>query len=420
MANLQTLLGGRAFLEGPRWHDGALYVSDMHAHEVLRVATDGAVDVLARLDAAPSGLGWLPDGSMLIVSMDDRRILRRGDDGSLTQHADLSERASHAINDMVVDGAGHAFVSQFGCDLFGGEVPKPAPLLRVDPDGSAHEVTDGLRFANGMVVTADGRTLVVAESAGRCLTAFSLAPDGALSDRRLWADLPETDYPDGICIDVEAAIWSRARHPTDSCGCGWAARSPTSSRHVVATPSRARSAAMTVPLCSVARQRLWANLTNHAPRVAPRSRRSWCRWRRERSYFVKSSGTLNAFRVAASASYWLARVTNSMSCRRSRWPDNCSHVGGDRGRESMSSSVAVSNARSRSDNPCASGPSKILSWVSASMPRRLAMRRCCCSSYSQPRRCPTRRITSSVSRRGSLPKPSSTPPNGSHAWNSRL
>ena len=207
MANLQTLLGGRAFLEGPRWHDGALYVSDMHAHEVLRVATDGAVDVLARLDAAPSGLGWLPDGSMLIVSMDDRRILRRGDDGSLTQHADLSELASHAINDMVVDGAGHAFVSQFGCDLFGGEVPKPAPLLRVDPDGSAHEVTDGLRFANGMVVTADGRTLVVAESAGRCLTAFSLAPDGALSDRRLWADLPETDYPDGICIDAEDAIW---------------------------------------------------------------------------------------------------------------------------------------------------------------------------------------------------------------------
>jgi sugar lactone lactonase YvrE len=207
MANLQTLLGGRAFLEGPRWHDGALYVSDMHAHEVLRVATDGAVDVLERLDAAPSGLGWLPDGSMLIVSMDDRRILRRGDDGSLTQHADLSELASHAINDMVVDGAGHAFVSQFGCDLFGGEVPKPAPLLRVDPDGSAHEVTDGLRFANGMVVTADGRTLVVAESAGRCLTAFSLAPDGALSDRRPWADLPETDYPDGICIDAEDAIW---------------------------------------------------------------------------------------------------------------------------------------------------------------------------------------------------------------------
>src|ERR1700692_3726343 len=128
MANLRTLLGGRAFLEGPRWHDGAFYVSDMHAHEVLRVATDGAVDVLERLDAAPSGLGWLPDGSMLIGASGGRRILRRGDDGSLTQHADLSELASHAINDMVVDGAGHAFVSQFGCDFFAGEMPRAAPL----------------------------------------------------------------------------------------------------------------------------------------------------------------------------------------------------------------------------------------------------------------------------------------------------
>jgi sugar lactone lactonase YvrE len=207
MTKPQTLVDGRAFLEGPRWREGALYVSDMHAHEVLRVGTDGAVEVLARLDAAPSGLGWLPDGSMLIVSMDDRRILRRGDGGSLTEHADLSDLAPHEINDMVVDDAGHAFVSQFGCDLRGGEVPKPTPLLRVDADGSALEVTDGLRFANGMVMTADGRTLVVAESAGRCLTAFSLARDGTLSDRRQWADLPDGDYPDGICIDADDAIW---------------------------------------------------------------------------------------------------------------------------------------------------------------------------------------------------------------------
>src|ERR1700737_2193095 len=111
MTKPQTLVDGRAFLEGPRWREGALYVSDMHAHEVLRVGTDGAVEVLARLDAAPSGLGWLPDGSMLIVSMDDRRILRRGDGGSLTEHADLSDLAPHEINDTVVDDAGHAFVS---------------------------------------------------------------------------------------------------------------------------------------------------------------------------------------------------------------------------------------------------------------------------------------------------------------------
>ncbi|HZQ33077.1 MAG TPA: SMP-30/gluconolactonase/LRE family protein [Mycobacterium sp.] len=204
---MHTLLDGRVFLEGPRWHDGSLYVSDMHAHEVLRVSTDGDASVVARLDCGPSGLGWLPDGSMLIVSMEDRKVLRRDDDGSLTPHADLSELAAYNINDMIVDDAGHTFVSQFGCDFFTGEMPTPAPLLRVDPDGGVHEVTDDLRFANGMVITSDGKTLVVAESVGRCLTAFSLAPDGTLSDRRVWAELGETEFPDGICIDAEDAIW---------------------------------------------------------------------------------------------------------------------------------------------------------------------------------------------------------------------
>lgn len=212
MTEMQTLVAGRAFLEGPRWHEGALYVSDMHAHEVLRVMTDGAVEVLAELDAAPSGLGWLPasdssGGSLLIVSMDDRKLLRRDDDGALAVHADLSDLAPHEINDMVVDDAGHAYVSQFGYDFHGGGKPRSAPLLRVDADGSAREVTEGLRMPNGMVVTADGRTLVVAESAGRCLTAFDIAADGSLANQRLWADLPEGDYPDGICIDADDAIW---------------------------------------------------------------------------------------------------------------------------------------------------------------------------------------------------------------------
>jgi sugar lactone lactonase YvrE len=208
MAELQTLVSGRAFLEGPRWHRGALFVSDMHAHEVLRVTTDGAVEVLAELDrSSPSGLGWLPDGSMLIVSMDDRKLLRHADDGALTEHADLSSLAPHEINDMVVDDAGHAFVSQFGYDFHGGGKPAAAPLLRADPDGTVREVTEGLKMPNGMVVTADGKTLVVAESAGRCLTAFDLAADGTLSNQREWADLPEGDYPDGICIDADDAIW---------------------------------------------------------------------------------------------------------------------------------------------------------------------------------------------------------------------
>jgi sugar lactone lactonase YvrE len=208
MTALQTLVEGRAFLEGPRWRDGTLYVSDMHAHEVLRVTTNGAVEVVAQLDgSAPSGLGWLPDGSMLIVSMDDRKLLRRGDDGALSEHADLTSLAPHEINDMVVDDAGHAFVSQFGYDFHAGEKPKAAPLLRVDPNGSACEVTAGLKMPNGLVITADGMTLVVAESAGRCLSAFDLAADGRLSNQRRWADLPEGDYPDGICIDTDDAIW---------------------------------------------------------------------------------------------------------------------------------------------------------------------------------------------------------------------
>jgi sugar lactone lactonase YvrE len=204
-----TLLDGRAFLEGPRWHTdadgGALWVSDMHAHEVLRVGEDGTVEVVATLDGPPSGLGWLPGGDLLIVSMDDRTLLARTADGSLTAVADCSAVAPYEINDMVVDDRGHAFVSQFGFDFHGGAPFASAPVLRVDPDGTVHEATDGLRMANGMVITADRRTLVVAQSAGKDLVAFDLADDGALSNRRVWADLPE--YPDGICIDADDAVW---------------------------------------------------------------------------------------------------------------------------------------------------------------------------------------------------------------------
>jgi sugar lactone lactonase YvrE len=207
MAELETILGARAFLEGPRWHDGALFVSDMHGHEVLRVDSEGTCSVVLALDDAPSGLGWLPDGRMLIVSMDDRRLLRL-EHGTAVLHADCTSFAAHEINDMVVDRHGHAFVSQFGHDHHGGEKLRRAPVLRVDPDGSVHQATDALRMANGMVITADGRTLVVAESVGRRLLAFDLADDGSLCNERVWADLPEMDYPDGICIDAEDAVWA--------------------------------------------------------------------------------------------------------------------------------------------------------------------------------------------------------------------
>lgn len=188
MAEIETLVDGRAFLEGPRWRDGALFVSDMHAHEVLRVTADGAAEVVAEVSGSPSALGWLPDGHMLIVSMDDRKLLRL-EDGAVTEAADCSTVAPNEINDMVVDRHGHAFISQFGFDFHGGEKLRAAPVLRVDPDGSVHEVSDGLRMANGMVVTSDGRTLVVAESAGRRLVGFDLAADGSLSNQRVWADL---------------------------------------------------------------------------------------------------------------------------------------------------------------------------------------------------------------------------------------
>ena len=203
MPDIHALVTGRSFLEGPRWHDGALHVSDMHGDAVLRVNEDGEVCTVVELEQ-PSGLGWLPDGSMLISSMARRRVMRF-DGSDLAVHADLSRFASHEINDMCVDRHGHAFVGQFGYDMWGGGTPAEAPLLRVDPDGTAREVADDLRMANGMVITADQSTLLVAESWGKRITGFNLANDGALSNRRVWADLD--DYPDGIGIDAEDAVW---------------------------------------------------------------------------------------------------------------------------------------------------------------------------------------------------------------------
>ncbi len=153
-------------------------------------------------------MGWLPDGRMLIVSMEDRRVLRREADGTLVEHADLSRRSPFQINDMVVDVRGYAFVGQMGYDLHGtagGATARPAPLLRVDPSGETHEAAPELRVANGMAVANDDRTLIVAESAGKDLVVFAIADDGCLSRRRVWAELP--DYPDGICLDAEDGVW---------------------------------------------------------------------------------------------------------------------------------------------------------------------------------------------------------------------
>ena len=204
-----TVLSGLAFPEGPRWHDGRLFLSDMHVYEVLSVGADGRPTVEAVVTNQPSGLGWLPDGRLLVVSMTDRKLLRREADGTLVTHADLSQLASWHCNDMVVDRLGRAYVGNFGWDLLGRtNAPALTNLVCVEPDGTAREVASELNFPNGCVITPDGATLIVGESGARRLSAFTIAADGSLGDRRLWADLPEGSTPDGICLDAEGAVWS--------------------------------------------------------------------------------------------------------------------------------------------------------------------------------------------------------------------
>ena len=206
MADITPLVTGLSFLEGPRWRGDVLFVSDMHGDAVLAVTANGAVSTVVELEQ-PSGLGWLPDGSLLVSSMTARKVMRF-DGNALSVHADLSGLAPYEINDMVVDRHGHAFVGQFGYALREGGAPVTSPLLRVDPDGSVHEAAPDMQMANGMAITNDDRTLVVAESSGKCLTAFDLADDGMLTHRRVWADLP--DHPDGICLDAEDGVWIAA------------------------------------------------------------------------------------------------------------------------------------------------------------------------------------------------------------------
>ena len=198
----QILIDGLCFGEGPRWRDGALWLSDMHDRRVLRVQADGRAETIVHLeDDEPSGLGWLPNGDLLIVSMRNRLLLRF-DGTELTLHADLSQLASWDCNDMVVDAAGRAYVGNFGFDIHNAAEPRPAELIRVEPDGSATVEDDELMFPNGTVITPDGRTLIVGESFGGCLTAFDIAADGSLANKRLWAALPEPRrMGNGACAD---------------------------------------------------------------------------------------------------------------------------------------------------------------------------------------------------------------------------
>jgi sugar lactone lactonase YvrE len=218
---LRTVLTGGGFFEGPRWRDGTWWVSDFYRHTVSRVTTDGQETVLFEVENQPSGLGWLPDGSLVMVSMKDQKLLRFAG-GELSTYADLAEHCGGHLNDLVVDAHGRVFVGDFGFDLMGGGDARPATLKRVDPDGSVHVVADGLRFPNGSVITPDGGTLVVGETLGNRYTAFDLADDGTLSNRRIWASLGDevtgttteevlgqvVVAPDGCALDAEGHIWA--------------------------------------------------------------------------------------------------------------------------------------------------------------------------------------------------------------------
>ncbi len=205
MPELQTLLTGLAFGESPRWSNSRLWFSDFGAQEVVTVDLTGSKEVIAHVPGAPMGLGFLPDGRLLIVSMRDGLLLRREHDGKLVVHADLSQLSPYPWSDLVVDGPGNAYVGNLGFNFPQGEFA-PGILVLVTPDGLVKPVADGCAFANGMVVTPDNSTLILAETYAHRLTAFDIDATGYLANRRIWADL-NGDYPDGICLDAENTVW---------------------------------------------------------------------------------------------------------------------------------------------------------------------------------------------------------------------
>jgi sugar lactone lactonase YvrE len=206
MPEPHVLLTGLALGESPRWHEDRLWFSDIGAQEVGAVDLAGKHEVVARVPTIPSGLGFLPDGHLLIVSVGDGRLLRREPDRSLATYADLSGLSDQPWNDLVVDGRGNAYVGNMGFNFPAGAAFAPGIIALVAPDGTARQVADGLAFANGLVVTPDNATLIVAESYANRLTAFDVAADGGLSNRRAWADLGE-GIADGICLDADGAVW---------------------------------------------------------------------------------------------------------------------------------------------------------------------------------------------------------------------
>jgi sugar lactone lactonase YvrE len=209
VAEVQLLLDGLSFGESLRWHQDRLWLADWGAQEIVAVDGQGRPEVMARVDfpAFPMSIDWLPDGRLLIVAARYGRLLRQEPDGSLVTHAELSGLSDpgHPWNEIVVDGRGNAYLNNQGFDFPGGEFA-PGTIAMLKPDGSARLVADGIAFPNGMAITPDNSTLIVAESYGQKLTAFQIAADGGLSQPRVWADLGD-GVPDGICLDAQGAIW---------------------------------------------------------------------------------------------------------------------------------------------------------------------------------------------------------------------
>ncbi len=203
----ELLVDGIDFAEGPRWHDGVLWYSDFHQRAIYTVTADGERDaVFSGLDDRPSGLGWLPDGTLLAVFMTQRKLMRDAGAGTLVEHADLSGVAAWHCNDMVVDSRGHAYVGNFGFDLEARSSFAPADLALVRPDGSVEVAAASMAFPNGSVITPDGGTLIVGQSFGGDFVAFAICDDGTLTDRRQWAEMPGT-APDGCTLDAAGGIW---------------------------------------------------------------------------------------------------------------------------------------------------------------------------------------------------------------------
>jgi len=199
-------MSGLSFGESPRWHDGRLWLADWAAEELIAVDLDGNAELIANVRSFPFCIDWLPDGTLLVVSAAERAVLRRETGGSFARYADLRPLADKPWNEIVVDGRGNAYVNGGGFDLGAGEEFAPGMVALIGADGVARQVADGIAFPNGMAVTADNSTLIVADSYAGELLAFAIADDGALTDRRVWADLGEA-APDGICIDASGAVW---------------------------------------------------------------------------------------------------------------------------------------------------------------------------------------------------------------------